>query len=98
MPDEADWRFRALNRIIHRGEQLADRAVDAEITSIFSAWLAEADGVVSLFPGTKGSVTKGFNRASEGDLERLAMLRALESGAHPYFNMHMWVYFITSLH
>ena len=54
MPDEVDWRFRVLDSIVDRGKQIADRPVDAETAAIFSAWLDDADRVVSLFPGRKG--------------------------------------------
>jgi hypothetical protein len=90
--DEVDWRFRALDSIIDRGQQIADRAVDANTASIFSAWLEEANRTVSFFPGMKG-----FSRAREGDIERWEMLHSLESGTHPHFNLHMWVYFINPL-
>jgi hypothetical protein len=90
MPDEVDWRFRALDNIANRGKQIADRAVDAETASIFSAWLADADRVVSLFPGMKGF-------RGPGDLERWRMRRFLESGAHPDFNHDMWTDFIIYL-
>ena len=92
VPAEVDWRFRALDRVLDLGKQLADRAVDAKTASIFVGWLNEADRVVGLFPGMKG-----FSRAQEGDLERLTMLDRLEWDGHPDFNQHMWAYFLYPL-